>query len=363
MRACVRLGLEVTIIVSGDDKDFGGGSDGGRRLLVEEMTIESTLRVLTREGLAGEEFDSVYTTYEPYVITAAALGVLLGTRSMDPEVAVRFRDKAVAKRVLRGVGVPTAEFVVVPDIQNLPAHLTLPFQQGVLKPVAGDASYRAAVVRSVADIRQVSVRARAEQSEHRSFILEQFMSGEEWFADGVMHGGELVFLALGRYQQTCLETVSAINRWSWRCFDPHEDPEIYASARALAATAVPALGLTDGTFHLEMFHDQEAGTTVFGECAARRGGGLVEQMVERKFGVSLAEAAIRCALGADPAVRSEIRPGVVGSVALPNMTGTLLAHPSAAGARRASGGGVRDHRSSGRYPDGGSGLQHHHEAG
>ncbi|MGW1616944.1 ATP-grasp domain-containing protein [Streptomyces sp. NPDC002285] len=328
VRACSELGVDVTVIAGSDDKDFGITS-GARRLFVEDQrNIESLLRVLHSAGLSGSDFDAVYTTHEPSVVTAAALGKVLNISAPNPFMVLNFRDKSLAKSVLREAGIATAKYALIEDIHDLSDDFQLPFRPAIVKPVTGDGTYRVSVVNSECDLRTIARQARAEFWWQRTFIAEEYVLGEEWFADGIIFGGELRFLSIGAYQQTCLATVSANQPLSMYLFDPTQHATVYERVGPLAEEIVQTLGLTDGVFHMELFHDPESDSLVFGECGARRGGGLVEELVFRKFGVSLAEAAIRCALGIEPDVTAEVLLEVVGSIQLPNMPGTLLSHPS-----------------------------------
>jgi hypothetical protein len=87
--------------------------------------------------------------------------------------------------------------------------------------------------------------------------------------------------------------------------------------------------MNDGVFHMELFHDAETGTVHFSECAARRGGGLIHEEIERKFSVDLGDAALRLAAGLPLDLTPQTRPGVVGATFLPQREGILLDCPTA----------------------------------
>lgn len=212
----------------------------------------------------------------------------------------------------------------------------MPFDRGVIKPAAGIATESTSVVTGIGDLRRVSRDCRTGNVSTRAFILEEFVDGVEWFADGVMTGGELRFLSIGKYAQNCLAAINEHQPIRTTNLDPTAEKWIYDLARPLILDSLSALELGDGIFHLEMFYDNQTGTDdrtgalVFGECAARRGGGPICDEISYKFGVDLVECAVRIALGDPVEISPLVRDGVVASTYLPVVTGTTIAYPSAA---------------------------------
>ncbi|MGW5401761.1 hypothetical protein [Streptomyces sp. NPDC003952] len=333
MRACVRLGLDTTVICGAASWDEGhiAVPDEVTVLLVDDHTSpEAVLMALDRAGLTGPAFDAVYTTDEDSLVMVGLLARHLGLPFTPPDIAVRFRDKSVQKREIRAAGIATAGAEVIEDVHDVAAIDRLPFERAVLKPVAGAATERTSVVTSAAELHRRGDEYRRQATPQRTFVLEQFVRGEEWIADGVLYQGELLFHALGRYGDPCLTAVDTGTPLHFRHFDPAADAWAHDLALPVIKASLEALGLRDGMFHLELFHDPDTGTLTFGECAARRGGALVQEVVQAKFNVDLAECAIQLALGRRPELDVKIRPAVVGGAYLTAGAGLLLDCPSAA---------------------------------
>ena len=332
VRACADLDVDLTVVYGPAQKDFGLSelpSDPPPVFVEDSVSVESVLLGLYRAGIDPSSFDAVYSTHEDGVVVAAALAKVFGVRSIaPPEVAALFRDKSLAKAKLHAAGIDAARFVVIEDLCDLPDDFELPFSPAVLKPVAGGATWHASIIRSQADLRAAVERVRQKRSD-RAYILEEFVPGQEWLANGVVFGGELQFLCVSSYHKSCLTTLSEKEWLRTFVFDPVDDAEVYERVTPFVENALRTLGLRDGVFHMEVFDDIEGDRLVFGECAARRGGVFVEEEIAYKFGVSLAEAAIQCALGERPVIKPEVRPGHVGTVYLPYTPGVLVARPSA----------------------------------
>lgn len=331
--ACARLDIDAVVVVGAETWDNGLIEVPAqlRVLRVDDQTsAEDILAALHRAGLADVTWDAVHTGDEWALVAVALLAEHLGCRTIGADTAMRFRDKAVQKQAVAAAGIRTARNTVIEDILDVSGLDELPYERAVLKPIAGAATTRTSVVDSVAKLRELSRAYAAEGVRDRAFLLEEFVGGEEWIVDGVLFDGELIFAAPAAYGVPCLTTVVDDLPLSMRRFDSEADQPAYDQAVEFASAALGALGLRYGVFHLEMFHDPGTGELTFGECAARRGGGLIHEEVQAKCNVNLGEAALLCALGERPDLVVKQRPGVVGSGFLTGPPGLLIGCPTPA---------------------------------
>ncbi|WP_218138139.1 MULTISPECIES: ATP-grasp domain-containing protein [unclassified Streptomyces] len=340
MEACARNGVDAVVVWG------AAGYDHGLAEVPPELTVlrvdeqknpEAVLMALHRAGLAEAGFDAVQTSDEWALVTAGLLAQHFGCRAIDPVTAVHFRDKSLQKRRVAEAGVPAARVTVVDDVHEVGGITAWPYERAVLKPVAGAATARTTVVGSLEELRETSDRYRRQRTSQRTFVLEEYIDGEEWMVDGFVHDGELRFFAVGRYGAPCLTTVDeGLPLWM-RHFDPKDEAWAYERAEPVVTRALTALGLRDGVFHMELFHQPGTGRLVFSECAARRGGGLLHEQIQAKFGVHLGEAALLSALGRAPRTDTAYRAAIVGTSYLSGRTGVVLDCPSPAEVRELPG--------------------------
>ncbi|QGV80453.1 ATP-grasp domain-containing protein [Streptomyces ficellus] len=332
MQACVRDGVDAVVVwgAAGYDHGLAEVPEELRVLLVDDhKSPETILMALHRAGLGDHRFDAVLTSDEWALVTAGVLATQLGCRALDPVTAVYFRDKSLQKRKVAEAGVPTARVTVVDDVHDV-SDVPWEYDRAVLKPVAGAATARTAVVDGPEALQALSRRYRADHTAQRTFVLEEYVGGDEWIADGFLHDGELRFLAVGRYGAPCLTMIDEQTPLWMRHFDPKDETWAYDLAEPVVRRCLEALGLRDGVFHMELFHDPQTGRLTFSECAARRGGALIHEQVQAKFGIHLGEAALRCAIGRDPGADVEHRPELFGTSYLKGRAGTLLSCPAPA---------------------------------
>lgn len=331
LRACELHQVDAVVISNSGAYDSGRIKlpTGGRLIRVDEVTnVEDVLTALYREGLGDVKFDAVQTTWEYATVTTAVLARALGCRSIDPAVAVHFRDKSLQKARLRAAGIPVTNAVVIPDVLDV-TDVPFDFERAVLKPISGGGTTSTSVVTSREELEDASRAFREQKETNRTFLLEEFVQGEEWMAEGIVFGGEVLFFGLGAYTEPCLEAVTSQVPISLRRLDPAKESEAYEACGPVVRAAIAALGLEDGVFHMELFREPDTGRIVFSECAARRGGALTQEQVLAKFNVDLAEAALLCALGRRPELKVDVTPDVVGCVGFYGTAGTVISYPTA----------------------------------
>ncbi len=340
LEACVRRDLDAVVVLGAEYWDNGliEVPEQLRMLRVDDQTCpEGILTAVHRAGLGDVAWDAVHTGDENALLAVSLLAEHLGCPTLGPRAAVHFRDKAVQKRTIAGAGIRTARTTVIDDVFDVSGIAELPYRRAVLKPVAGAATERTTIVRDIEELRARSREYAAARIRERTFLLEEFVAGDEWCADGVVFDGEVLFYALARYGTPCLTVIDEALPLSMRRLDTETDAWAYDEADPLVRTALAALGLRSGVFHMELFRDPEDGEFVFGECAARRGGALVQEEVQAKFNVHLGDCAVRCSMGRLPELDVKQRPGVIGSSYLPGRPGVLLRCPTPAQLRKLPG--------------------------
>ncbi|MFI7221295.1 ATP-grasp domain-containing protein [Micromonospora maritima] len=292
----------------------------------DQSSPEAVLAALHRAGLA-DRVRAVLTSNEESLVTAAVVGQTLGAAALPVTTAVLMRDKELQKRRIRAAGLPTASSRPIDDLAEADGSEMTGFTSAVLKPIAGSATRNTVRVNSPAALRDRARQARVRGDSRRSYLLEEAVTGDEWVADGIVRDGEVVFYALARYRSQLLTLVEDDAPLTMYRVDPNVEPQAYRLADDMVPAALDALGFDNGVFHMELFHDAATGRLIFSECAGRRGGGLIHEEVQRKFGVDLGEAAVLSVLGeaSRPTVRTD--PATIGSGFLPGRAGTLVECP------------------------------------
>jgi biotin carboxylase len=329
VRACAELGLETLVVASAESvrsQPEWADSAPLRPLVVQSVeSVEFVLSELYRHGVRAGSFDLALSSLESALVAAASVASALDAPFMDPAQALMFRDKALQKDAVSAAGIPTARYQIIDDINADEDAVRLPWPRAVLKPVAGMGTYSTRVVESPDRLPQAIRDVRA-SAILRTFMLEEFSQGSEWCLDGVLFEGELAVLSMGAYGAPCIDVAASGAALRVLKYPPDLEPKLYRLGEELALRVTRALGLSSGVFHLEAFFDPELDGFRFGEIAARRGGGLIQEAVHYESGVDLARANVQAALGIrpDPPARTR-RPA--GFTYIPCAPGTVTAMP------------------------------------
>ncbi|MFE4972087.1 ATP-grasp domain-containing protein [Kitasatospora sp. NPDC056651] len=256
----------------------------------DDGDVEQVLAGLARAGIALDEFDFVCTIGEWPIVAAALLAEHGKAVGMKLSTAIALRDKSVQKRLVREAGLPVAQ-VLVPDLlSDLDGEqLSYPV---VVKPLSGAGSQDTHVVSGPAELASLVETYRTPV--RGPWLVEEFMEGEELHLDGVVRDGVVRALSVSRYLQNVIDIKSGGLVGSI-LLDPAHNPDLYAKAEALVTATLDAFGHEDGIFHAEAF--EKDGSLVFSECGGRLGGGAIQDIVLRRFGVDLCDEWARAALG------------------------------------------------------------------
>lgn len=319
------LGALVTCVTSSAEAPAARASGVLARLVVvpDPADVEGVVSGLARAGLAPGDFSLVCSAHEFTLVAASVVAVLGGAASLPVPVAVALRDKYVQKARLRDAGVAVADFATA-DSPLAVAGVAdrLGGYPVVVKPIAGAGALHTVRLDSAAEAEKWADRAAV-----LPWLVERYVSGAEVHIDGFVRAGEVGFVSVARYLTNLIELHEGEALVGSVAVRPGEEPGLYARAGDLVRASLRALGHTDGVFHLEAF-EQEDGSLVFGECGGRVGGGRVDHMVERTFGVDLHQQWVTSVLQvpADPVPQTS-ETGSYGWVHLSAPPGRVLSVP------------------------------------
>lgn len=329
--ALLAAGHEVTVLYEAWEETRAAALRASAKhfAVVDSLaSVESLWSALQQIGALEQSVGAVISNSEASVVSAAILGKLLGARSLEPEVALRCRDKAVQKAAWRANGVPCARFVVVPDatvgadtLANRVAERGLkpPF---FVKPTAGYGSRRVARANDVGELVRLIADIVARDPSMRRLMIEEGVEGDEWHFDGVIVDGVVQAFSVSPYASPVFETKAGTPLASIT-LPPSAHGALYAAARGLTERALSALGHTRGVFHLEAFARPGTLDFVAGELAARPGGGASSETIRRTVGVDPWMAGA-LALTGDEIPRAPVAEGkVYGVLSLPAAGGRI----------------------------------------
>lgn len=192
------------------------------------------------------------------------------------------RDKLVMRECAAAAGVAVPEFTRVVHHGEVARWLEAVPAPWVLKPRAQASAIGIRKLHAAGELWPLLERLGDEQSH---FVLERFVPGDVYHADGIVIEGDVVFAEVHRYAQPPFDVMHAGGLFCSATV-PRGDAED-AAVRAVLPRVLAALDLADGVFHVEFIRAHGDGRCHFLEAAARVGGAHIAEMVEYATGLNL----------------------------------------------------------------------------
>ena len=192
------------------------------------------------------------------------------------------RDKLVMRERAAAAGVPVPEFTRVVHHGELADWLAATPAPWVLKPRTQASAIGIRKLHSADALWPLLEQLGDEQSE---YLLERFVPGHVYHADGLVIEGDVRFAEVHRYAQPPFDVMHAGGLFCSATV-PRGGPD-EAAIRAVLPRILAALDHDDGVFHVEFIRAHADGTFHFLEAAARVGGAHIAEMVEAATGINL----------------------------------------------------------------------------
>lgn len=275
-----------------------------RSLATEILTVDTNdntaLAAVVDEANRRGRLDAVVAGGEFYVAAAAILAARLGLPGLAPASVAKVRNKAIMREAVAGAGLLVPTFAVVRDPAEIDAacvHVGFP---AVIKPVESGGSIHVSRVDSLQQARRAIAAIYADDELEfdrpldTDVVVERYVAGPEYSADGYVRDGEVVVAAVTRKLLGPEPRFLEIGHLTPAPLDEASRKEITEYTSAVAK----AVGITVGPFHCELRLSSNG--PVLMEIAGRLPGDRITDLMEEATGLVLPRAALAVAAGADP---------------------------------------------------------------
>ncbi|GAB7188230.1 hypothetical protein ATKI12_8061 [Kitasatospora sp. Ki12] len=251
--------------------------------------------------------DRVIAVHERAVLLAAEMRSKFSLPGMDYETAVRFRDKLRMKEVLREAGAAALPGFAALDRPADLERMDWSTGRKVIKSRWGLAARDLYMVDTLDQARAVVADLDLSGSHYE---IEEFVKGRIYHCDSVVVDGRIEFSSVGTY----LADPAGYEPGGIFGTVLVDDPDLLRRIRAMNTAVLGALGLRDGTTHLELFRT-DADELVFCEVAGRPPGGVIPPVIQWQYGFNIVEAQIRLDAGLPVTLGTAPTSGTCGFIA------------------------------------------------
>lgn len=287
---------------------------------IADPADQNALFAAGRALAARHTLRGVVTWSEWDLVNVALLAEHLGLRTNTPQVMRDCRNKAAQRTLFARHRVPSAKAMTVRSLLEAALAAETIGYPVVLKPAAYAASIgvsratRSEELPGAFDFAQ----AGAERSrESAAVLVEEYLDGSEISVECVTHRGTTTAVAVTR------KTLGPAPYFEEMAHSVDANDPLLEQVGPVAASAVRALGLTDGVQHVEMRLTGTGPRLI--EVNARLAGDLIGQLVHLATGVDLPRAAADIACGTAPDLTPTRRTAAGIRLLYPSASGTLTA--------------------------------------
>ncbi|WP_020407973.1 ATP-grasp domain-containing protein [Hahella ganghwensis] len=261
----------------------------------------STIPLRLLQLAQKERASHIVAMSEVDVMRSARLRDHLGLVGLKADQALFFRDKAMMKKQAAKEGIKVAKHSLVYDpltLLNATEELGYPV---VIKPPMGRGSSGVNVVQNRRELEDFLTEYRwNDLGAQVPLLVEEYIEGDLYRIDGVVHNGKVCFSAAAKYWGTHLNYLGGGCLGSVM-LDPKAPlaKDLTGLTERLLLEVLPFA--ENGSFHVEVFKNSD-GELVFSEAAARLGGGSIIEEVETSYGVNIKSLTLAAECGNDAAV-------------------------------------------------------------
>lgn len=255
--------------------------------IVDDFGMKSLTQTVRKLAQSHIRFDRVVALTERLLVGAAHLREVLGCPGLTVDEVDVFRDKISMKERLALQGVRVPDFAsysraTAHDLLNRYGHV-------VIKPRLGAGARDVYHALGKTDLDQFECAAAGLFSE---FEVEEFISGELFHIDSVVHDGRVIAATVGHSQHPPTVYASGPHYLDFEVIDHGLRRELLDfNARAIAC-----FNGFSGVTHLEAFKSI-SGEIVFCEVAGRWGGGGIRPSFYHRTGLDLVAVMLAAELG------------------------------------------------------------------
>lgn len=281
VKKCLEKKIEViSLIDEFDEPEFFPAASNNEKRIFTKNNVNDLFLVST---LLENGFNSINAVISPFEFTLFNAGVLtsfFGCGGLDMRASLLFRNKILQKKAVHKI-VNTPKIWQITEKEDISV-ADFPL---VVKPSDGTGTTLTIKVYSHAELENAIKKIKKEGQEFTNIIIEEFISGKEFYVDGWILEGKVQVFTISKYVENLLKikdgkVVQGINL----IYKQNED--LYSEIETLLNSILPTLGMNDGVFHLEFFLT-ENNEIYFGECAARLGGVMPEAVFLYHFGIDI----------------------------------------------------------------------------
>lgn len=291
---------------------------------VENIHDKEELNKEIEKILQKNKIKAIYATHEGVVEVCGYLREMNKIEGMNEYQSLSVRDKFIMKQLVIGSGIKTANIRRIVEESDVLDFISLNKYPVVIKPKDGSAAQDTFIIKNSNDLDKVINEVDIYDNK---YIIESYVKGEEYHCDSIVVDGKVVFSSVGKYIANPIEIVCSDKPAASIIYPPQTDTDVIKEIKILNEKVISILNIENSICHLEVF-ETEKGEIIFGEIAARIGGGpLMGKSIKYSCNVDIYNAFVDVGVHNYELPKLESSNKFVGFVAFPTVKGKVMQIP------------------------------------
>jgi len=285
-------------------------------MIYSELTNEDLTETLLKLEYQGKEIVGILSFIESYVCVASGLADKWGISSFSTEAIRKMESKIETHNVL-GESISSKYDVFYPD-DTLPMFLNrLKEGKWIVKPSNSTGSKDVALTSNHIELRQALEHLK-DKLPNEPILVEEYLDGPQYLVEALVDSGDVHIIAVIK------QSFSEYNPFVVAGYSIQTDLEeaFYDHLYQYVTDTIQAFDMKRGACHLEMRFVRGEWRLI--EINPRISGGAMNAMIEKAYGINLAEQTIRLFLGQTIELSRQWEQNIHTHYVTINSSGTLL---------------------------------------
>lgn len=228
------------------------------------------------------QYHTVLANTEADILRAARLRERFNLKGQTIASAINYRDKVVMKTKAQENGIQTPPFAKLTCAFDLIEFVEEHGYPVLLKPIDGAASQGMYRIENEQEFKKL-----LQQELPQNYKVEKFIEGDICHVDGVIHNGEIQFIAASKYLN---EPIDFLESGYLGAYTLNPNTPLAQRLIAMTIKVLRSFDTPENTiFHAEWFHTPND-EIIFCEIASRTAGGITMEMYKHSYNIHLYEA-------------------------------------------------------------------------
>lgn len=292
---------------------------------IDDFFDKNELHSLIKKIKKNFSIEALYSPKENLIEVAGECRTRFGIKGLQENQTLAVRNKWIMKEMLNQNGIETLAHAIIDDTHDLLHFIEKNGFPFIAKPLSGFASLK---TKKICNINEALSFHEIIKNEVSHYLVEDFINGEEYHCDSVVHNRTVKFASVSKYLYNCLDIATEKKPPASIVYPNKASNQATKKIQELNKSVIEILGINNSITHGEYFVTS-TGKVYLGEIGARIGGAdVMPQCILNSFGIDFFDAMVDIELGIFDDTMVDANEMFTGMICLPSKSGIVKKIPT-----------------------------------